>query len=89
MFEWKAKTRVGSRTGKVLFKDKPAAGVNLVFLPATEAIPRFPGPMPHIEDGSFVVMTDDEEGRQWVNTGYNDLAARSRSAKCEKGEPIR
>ena len=58
-----AKLELSPFRGKVLVKDKPAAGVLLVFIPAVE---RSGTPLRPIaitsEDGSFTVTTDEEDG---------------------------
>jgi hypothetical protein len=49
--------------GKVLVKDKPAAGVTLLFIPAVESSGTPLRPLAITsEDGSFTVTTDEEQG---------------------------
>jgi hypothetical protein len=49
--------------GKVLYKDQPAEGVLVMFLPFNEADTKGPRPIAKTEaDGTFVLMTEDQEG---------------------------
>ena len=59
----KPKLEVYPTKGTVLVKDKPAAGVRLTFFPAVAGDPMATRPVAKTaEDGSFSVVTDDEDG---------------------------
>jgi hypothetical protein len=76
--------------GKVLIKDKPAAGVLLTFLPASEGDTTSPRPFAKSsEDGTFEVLTNDEEGApagDYVVTAV--LMQDAPAADAKKGEAI-
>ncbi len=73
--------------GKVLFKDKPAAGVLLTFIPTADGTGKAPRPIAMTEeDGTFSAVTNDEEGAPAGN--YVVTLAWMQTPDVKKGESM-
>jgi hypothetical protein len=85
--------------GKVFYRDQPAAGVLIMFLPANENDTKAARPLATTEpDGSFIVLTDDEEGApagdyvvtmQWLQEAPAPAAKKGEAVSMSMGsEPV-
>ncbi len=85
--------------GKVLYKDAPAGGVLVMFLPANESDTKAPRPLGTTEpDGTFTLVTDDQDGApvgdyvvtlQWLQEGQSNAAKKGEQVSMSMGsEPV-
>lgn len=85
--------------GKVLFKDAPAGGVLVMFLPANESDTKAARPVATTEpDGTFTLVTEDEDGApvgdyvvtlQWLQETQSGAAKKGEQVSMSMGgEPV-
>jgi hypothetical protein len=85
--------------GKVLYKDAPAGGVLVMFLPANESDTKAARPFARTEpDGNFTLVTDDQDGApvgdyvvtfQWLQETQSGAAKQGEQVSMSMGgEPV-